>query len=112
MKYRIAWLLYGLAGFCISGQATAQENPIGADLAHRYGCFQCHGAVPQHGALTFPQIAHRYAGQIGRNPDLVSRLANRVQSGPSHGGSPAMPAFRHVSKGDLQVIVRWILSQQ
>lgn len=112
MKRSSAWLLYGLAGFCISGLAAAQESPIGDDLAHRYGCFQCHGAIPQHGALTFPQIAHRYAGQLGRNPDLVSRLVNRVQYGPSHGGSLAMPAFRRISKGDLQVIVRWILSQQ
>lgn len=101
---------WAIAGVILTTTVAAQGIPSGEDLARRSGCFFCHSIDRHKIGPSFRQIARNYAGQMGRNPDVVSRLADKIQYGHSSASKMVMRRYRSPSRGDLEIIARWILS--
>lgn len=93
-----------------SGMVTAQERSLGEALARSNRCFNCHSIDQKIVGPSFRQIARKYAARQGQDPDLERKLAAVIRYGASHGGSLAMPSYRQLNDGTLDVIIRWILS--
>jgi cytochrome c len=103
---------WGMAGLILVTTVAAQGNPPGEDLARKSGCFFCHSIDRHKIGPSFRQIAHKYAGQMGRTPDVVNQLADKIRYGHSSTAKMVMRRYRSPSKADLDVIARWILSSR
>lgn len=106
MKRQGGW---ALAGLMFATTVAAQGTSPGEDLARKSGCFFCHSLDRHKIGPSFRQIARNYAGQMGRNPDVVRRLADKIQYGHSSASKMVMRRYRSPSRGDLEIIARWIL---
>jgi cytochrome c len=87
----------------IAGQAAADQA-----LAQKSGCLACHSVDKKVLGPAFKDVAAKYKGDKGAEAKLVAK----VKAGGSGVWGPIpMPANSpQVKDGDIQKIVKWIMS--
>ncbi|MGJ8618885.1 MAG: c-type cytochrome [Methylophilaceae bacterium] len=87
----------------MAGQAAADQA-----LAQKSGCLACHGVDKKVLGPAFKDIAAKYKG----DKSAEGKLVDKVKKGGSGVWGPIpMPANSpQVKDGDIQSIVKWILS--
>jgi cytochrome c len=87
----------------IAGQAAADQA-----LAQKSGCLACHSVDKKVLGPAFKDVAAKYKGDKGAEAKLVAK----VKAGGSGVWGPIpMPANSpQVKDGDIQKIVKWVLS--
>jgi cytochrome c len=87
----------------IAGQAAADQA-----LAQKSGCLACHSVDKKVLGPAFKDVAAKYKGDKGAEAKLVAK----VKAGGSGVWGPIpMPANSpQVKDGDIQAIVKWVLS--
>ncbi len=100
-----AFLVTALAAgaLLMAGQAAADQA-----LAQKSGCLACHGVDKKVLGPAFKDIAAKYKG----DKSAEGKLVDKVKKGGSGVWGPIpMPANSpQVKDGDIQSIVKWILS--
>lgn len=100
-----AFLLTALTAgaLLMTGQAMADQA-----LAQKSGCLACHGVDKKVLGPAFKDVAAKYKGK----KDAEAKLVTKVKKGGSGVWGPIpMPANSpQVKDGDIQSIVKWILS--
>lgn len=87
----------------IAGQAAANQA-----LAQKSGCLACHGVDKQVLGPALKDIAAKYKGDKSAEGKLVEKVK---KGGSGVWGPMPMPANSpQVKDGDIQTIVKWILS--
>jgi cytochrome c len=87
----------------IAGQAAADQA-----LAQKSGCLACHGVDKKVLGPAFKDVAAKYKGDKGAEAKLVAKVKT---GGSGVWGPIPMPANSpQVKDGDIQSIVKWILS--
>jgi cytochrome c len=87
----------------IAGQAAADQA-----LAQKSGCLACHGVDKKVLGPAFKDVAAKYKG----DKSAEGKLVDKVKKGGSGVWGPIpMPANSpQVKDGDIQTIVKWIMS--
>lgn len=87
----------------MAGQASADQA-----LAQKSGCLACHGVDKKVLGPAFKDVAAKYKG----DKSAEAKLVDKVKKGGSGVWGPIpMPANSpQVKDGDIQTIVKWILS--
>ena len=87
----------------IAGQAAADQA-----LAQKRGCLACHGVDKKVLGPAFKDVAAKYKG----DKSAEGKLVDKVKKGGSGVWGPIpMPANSpQVKDGDIQTIVKWIMS--
>jgi len=87
----------------IAGQAAADQA-----LAQKSGCLACHGVDKKVLGPGFKDVAAKYKGDKAAEGKLVAKVK---KGGSGVWGPIPMPANSpQVKDGDIQSIVKWILS--
>lgn len=87
----------------ITGQAVANQA-----LAQKSGCLACHGVDKKVLGPALKDIAAKYKGDKSAEGKLVEKVK---KGGSGVWGPMPMPANSpQVKDGDIQTIVKWILS--
>ena len=88
---------------------TAHADETALTLAKDAGCLSCHAMADKVVGPAYQAIATKYANDT----DAVATLMASVQNG-SKGkwGRIPMPAHREIPSADIEMLVRWILSQK
>lgn len=87
----------------IAGQAVANQA-----LAQKSGCLACHGVDKKVLGPALKDIAAKYKGDKSAEGKLVEKVK---KGGSGVWGPMPMPANSpQVKDGDIQTIVKWILS--
>lgn len=96
-----AVLVLGLLGAC---QAQASE-----ELAKKHACFACHTVDKKMVGPSYKDVAAKYRADSA----APAKLAEKVKKG-SQGvwGNVPMPPNTAVPDGDVNALVKWILSQK
>ncbi|MBN1204773.1 MAG: c-type cytochrome [Myxococcaceae bacterium] len=87
--------------------AAASPTSPGLDLAKKFACMACHGVDNKVVGPGFREIAARYKGSGGAEPQLLAKLK---AGGAGVWGPVPMPPQAHVSEQDLKTILTWVLS--
>ena len=87
----------------IAGQAAADQA-----LAQKSGCLACHGVDKKVLGPAFKDVAAKYKG----DKSAEGKLVDKVKKGGSGVWGPIpMPANSpQVKDGDIQTIIKWVLS--
>ena len=98
-----ALAIAGLAGFA-AAPASAQNVD---ELLKKYACLSCHAVDKKLVGPSYKDVAAKYAGQS----DAAAALAGKVKKGGQGVWGPIpMPPNPTVPDGDLQAMVKYILS--
>lgn len=104
-------LLLSIVVLCGAAHAaptiSADDANKAQDLAKTAGCLACHSVAEKIVGPAYSKVAEKYA----KDPDAVETLVHSVQYG-SKGkwGRIPMPAHADLSKDNLNLLVRWVLS--
>jgi cytochrome c len=100
-------LVSALAAAAIfTASAPALASP---ELAKKHACLACHAVDKKLVGPSYKDIAAKYRNDAGAQ----AKLADKVKKG-SQGtwGQVPMPPNAAVPDGDVQALVKWILSQK
>ena len=97
-------LVLGLAAAVVAMPAKASP-----ELAKKHSCLACHTVDKKLVGPAYKDVAAKYRN----DPAAQSKLADKVKKG-SQGvwGQVPMPPNSNVPDGDVQALVKWILSQK
>ena len=97
--------LPGKGAMTVSLSAADSITPEG--LFKKHNCSTCHAPASRAIGPAISEIAAKYKGQA----DAMSKLHKKVKvGGAGVWGSIPMPPHAHVSDGDIDVMVKWVLT--
>jgi cytochrome c551/c552 len=86
---------------------TAAESITPEGLFKKHNCATCHAPASRAIGPAISEVAAKYKGQA----DAIKKMHTKVKvGGAGVWGSIPMPPHAHVSDGDIDVLVRWMLS--
>jgi cytochrome c len=88
----------------VASQARARPQP--PELAQRNACMGCHGIDKALVGPAFRDVAQRYKGREGAQPQLLDKLRH---GGSGAWGSLPMPANPDLAEDDARELLAWIL---
>lgn len=93
----------------IVGLAAAFPVMASDELAKKHACFACHTLDKKMVGPSYKDVAAKYRS----DKDAAKKLAAKVKNG-SQGvwGTVPMPPNSAVPDGDINTLVKWILSQK
>ena len=97
-------LVLGLAGAFAAAPTQASE-----ELAKKHACFACHAVDKKLVGPSYKDVAAKYRGQAGAEATLAGKVK---KGGVGVWGQIPMPPNAAVPDGDLNAMVKWILSQK
>jgi cytochrome c len=93
----------------IVGLAAVFPVMASEELAKKHACFACHAVDKKMVGPSYKDVAAKYRS----DKDAAKKLAAKVKNG-SQGvwGTVPMPPNSAVPDGDINTLVKWILSQK
>ncbi|MFM6962073.1 MAG: c-type cytochrome, partial [Polynucleobacter victoriensis] len=86
---------------------TAAESITPEGLFKKHNCSTCHAPASRAIGPAISEVAAKYKGQA----DAMSKLHKKVKvGGAGTWGAIPMPPHAHVPEGDIDVLVRWMLT--
>ena len=86
---------------------SAAESITPEGLFKKHNCSTCHAPASRAIGPAISEVAAKYKGQA----DAMSKLQNKVKvGGAGTWGAIPMPPHAHVPEGDIDVLVRWMLT--
>ena len=86
---------------------TAAESITPEGLFKKHNCATCHAPASRAIGPAISEVAAKYKGQA----DAIQKMHTKVKvGGPGVWGSIPMPPHAHVSDGDIDVLVKWMLT--
>jgi len=101
MKLLLAALVAGTA-------LAAQAAPDGATIAAKNNCMACHQVATKVVGPSYKDVAAKYRGDKAAEAKLIAKIK---KGGVGVWGQIPMPP-QQIADADLQVIVKWVLSQK
>ena len=77
-------------------------------LAKQKACLGCHSI--QHQGISVPPAYNRIADKYRDRPDAVDYLSDKIQNGGRDVWGGHMPAFPNLTRAEVDLLARWILS--
>ena len=86
---------------------SAAESITPEGLFKKHNCSTCHAPASRAIGPAISEVAAKYKGQA----DAMSKLQNKVKvGGAGTWGAIPMPPHAHVPDGDINVLVKWMLT--
>jgi S-disulfanyl-L-cysteine oxidoreductase SoxD len=86
---------------------SAAESITPEGLFKKHNCSTCHAPASRAIGPAISEVAAKYKGQA----DAMSKLQKKVKvGGAGTWGAIPMPPHAHVPEGDIEVLVRWMLT--
>uniref|UniRef100_UPI0040487C3C c-type cytochrome n=1 Tax=Polynucleobacter sp. TaxID=2029855 RepID=UPI0040487C3C len=86
---------------------TAAESITPEGLFKKHNCATCHAPASRAIGPAISEVAAKYKGQA----DAIQKMHTKVKvGGAGVWGSIPMPPHAHVSDGDIDVLVKWMLT--
>ena len=98
---RVLFTFAALAAVTMSAPALADEA-----MAKAKNCMACHATDKKLVGPAYKDVAKKYAGDAKALDNLAAKI---IKGGSGVWGAVPMPAQEHVSKDDVQVLIKWIL---
>uniref|UniRef100_UPI004047A84A c-type cytochrome n=1 Tax=Polynucleobacter sp. TaxID=2029855 RepID=UPI004047A84A len=91
----------------IAVSMTAAESITPEGLFKKHNCATCHAPASRAIGPAISEVAAKYKGQA----DAIQKMHTKVKvGGAGVWGSIPMPPHAHVSDGDIDVLVKWMLT--
>lgn len=103
MNQRIKYLLVGL--LLVAGSVEAQDAEA---LAKQKACLGCHSI--QHQGISVPPAYSRIAAKYRDRSDAVDYISDKIQNGGRDVWGGHMPAFPNLTRAEVDLLAKWILS--
>jgi cytochrome c len=104
-------LLYsGLAFAALAAVAAAPARAQNVDdMLKKHACLACHAVDKKLVGPSYKDVAAKYRGQAGAEKTLAEKVK---KGGVGTWGQVPMPPNATVPDGDINTMVKWILSQK
>ena len=79
------------------------------ELLKKYACLSCHALDKKLVGPSYKEVAAKYRGQAGADKILAEKVK---KGGVGNWGQIPMPPNATVPDGDLNAMVKWVLSQK
>jgi cytochrome c len=104
MKKFVSALLIGGVAAAIAAPTAAQNVD---EMLKKYACLSCHAVDKKLVGPSYKDVAAKYRGQAGAEKSLAEKVK---KGGQGVWGQIPMPPNPTVSDGDLNAMVKYILS--
>lgn len=106
MKYPAHLAAVALAALALPAAPPAQASE---ELAKKHACFACHTVDKKMVGPSYKDVAAKYRNDKGAQAKLVEKVK---KGGTGVWGQVPMPPNAAVPDGDVQALVKWVLSQK